>query len=65
MKKPEKRYSVIGTFENPLSEKKPSELSNLKKLNANIMNYIKLKGIKYHNISSSTQDSYNKRRRYF
>ena len=50
MKKPEKRYSVIGTFENPLSEKKPSELSNLKKLNANIMNYIKLKGIQYHNI---------------
>ena len=58
MKKPEKRYSVIGTFENPLSEKNPSELSsNLKKLNTNIMNYIKLKGIKYHNISSSTQDS--------
>ncbi len=48
MKSPKKRYSVSGTFENPLSESQ-----NLQKLNTNILNYIKLKGIKYHNISNS------------
>ena len=66
MNKPKKRYSISTTFENPLSANNPSQISNLKKLNANILNYIKLKGIKYHNISSSTldQDSGEKKEKF-
>ena len=50
MNKPRKRYSVSGTLDT-LSAKDPSQMQSLKNLNANILNYIKKKGIKYHNLN--------------
>ena len=50
MNKPKKRYSVSGTLDT-LSAKDPSQMQSLKKLNANILNYIKKKGINYHNLN--------------
>ena len=55
MNKPRKRYSVSGTFDT-LSSKDPSHMQSLKKLNANILNYIKTKGIKYHDLSNKSFD---------
>ena len=53
MNKSRKRYSVTGTLDT-LSTKDPSQIQSLKKLNANILNYIKNKGIKYHDITNKS-----------
>ena len=58
MNKSRKRYSVTGTLDT-LSTKDPSQIQSLKKLNANILNYIKNKGIKYHDITNKSFQQIN------
>ena len=57
MNRTRKKYSVSGSLEHPISPNDPSDTSNLKKLSSNILNYIKLKGNKYHNLSNKTKES--------
>ncbi len=51
MNRPRKRHSISTSLDYQNSKKDSPQMNNLKKLNANILNYIKLKGIKYHNLS--------------
>ena len=57
MNRTRKKYSVSGALDHSISPNDPSDASNLKKLSSNILNYIKLKGNKYHNLSNKTKES--------
>ena len=57
MNRTRKKYSVSGALDHSISPNDPSDTSNLKRLSSNILNYIKLKGNKYHNLSNKTKES--------
>ncbi len=57
MNRTRKKYSVSGALDHSISPNDPSDASNLKKLSSNILNYIKLKGNKYHNLSNKNKES--------
>ena len=60
MNRPRKRHSISTSLDYQNSKKDSPQMNNLKKLNANILNYIKLKGIKYHNLSyTPTEHDYS------
>ena len=60
MNRPRKRHSISTSLDYQNSKNDSPQMNNLKKLNANILNYIKLKGIKYHNLSyTPTEHDYS------
>ena len=61
MNKARKRHPLSGSLDNHISDKDPSQFNHLRKLNQNILNYIKQKKIKYHNPIENDSDRNRKR----
>ena len=61
MNKARKRHPLSGSLETHISDKDPSQFNHLRKLNQNILNYIKQKKIKYHNPIENDSDRNRKR----